>query len=414
MNLVSFCKIQAIIYCDYYSTKMSKYASENVLKICVLSEKENSYNRGKVTTNANSIVRTVSLRMATDRENRKEKERRMMIKKKGKRLGALALVAMMAFSAIGCGSASKEKTADGKKGDAKTEVTIGYFDNITHAQALLMKHDGTLEEAYKDQASVSWQSFNAGPAEVEALFSGDIDIGYIGPVPAVTANVKSNSDVVVLAGATQGGAVLLKRAGGGIETVADLDGKTVAIPQLGNTQHLSLLHLLSENGLKPDTSGGTVKVSAVANADVENMMERGDIDAALVPEPWGATLMEKGAEMVLDYDQVYMDGKYDVAVVVVRKEFMEEHPDLVDEFMEQHQLATDTILSDEEASLDKINAQINEETGKSLTKDILTEAFGRIGVSTDINKESLKGFAEISKEEGFITEVPGEDVLYAK
>ena len=115
--------------------------------------------------------------------------------------------------------------------------------------------------------------------------------------------------------------------------MADLSGKVVAIPQIGNTQHLSLLQLLSDNGMKPASEGGDVTVSAVENADVANMMERGDIDAALVPEPWGATLLEKGAELLMDYDDIYMQGQYDVAVVVVRKEFMEANPELVEKFL---------------------------------------------------------------------------------
>ena len=68
----------------------------------------------------------------------------------------------------------------------------------------------------------------------------------------------------------------------------------MAIPQIGNTQHLCLLKLLSDNGLEPVTSGGNVEISAVANADVANTMERGDIDAALVLEPWGQHFSDRG------------------------------------------------------------------------------------------------------------------------
>ena len=61
--------------------------------------------------------------------------------------------------------------------------------------------------------NVKWTAFNAGPAEVETLFAGDIDIGYIGPVPAIGANVKSNGDVQILSGAAKGGAILIRREG---------------------------------------------------------------------------------------------------------------------------------------------------------------------------------------------------------
>ncbi len=189
-------------------------------------------------------------------------------KGKIRRLGILAAV-LLAAGMTGCASEDKAN-----------EVSIGYFNNVTHPQALYMKAQKTLEKSLGADKEVSWTAFNAGPAEVEALFSGDIDIGYIGPVPAVSANVKSGGDVVILSGSSTGGAILVKRPDAEIESVDDLDGKTVAIPQIGNTQHLSLLKLLEENGLQPVTEGGTVTVSAVANADVANMMERGDIDAA--------------------------------------------------------------------------------------------------------------------------------------
>ena len=318
-----------------------------------------------------------------------------------KRLLATLMMASMAVM-TGCGSGDK----------TITEVNIGYFNNVTHAQALLMKSEKSLESSFGDEVKVNWTAFNAGPAEVEALFAGDIDIGYIGPVPAISANVKSQGDVGILSGATKGGAVLIKRKDSGISSVADLSGKVVAIPQIGNTQHLSLLQLLSDNGLKPVSDGGTVTVSAVANADVANMMERGDIDAALVPEPWGATLLA-GGELLLDYDEIYMQGQYDVAVVVVRKEFREKNPELVEKFLKEHEAATARVNDDRENSLKTINAELKSATGKALGEDIITQAFERIVVSTDLNRDSIMGFANISKEQGFIKELP-EDGLFAE
>lgn len=297
------------------------------------------------------------------------------------------------------------------KNNQQPEIHIGYFNNITHAQALLMKAEGSLETSLDDGVTVTWTAFNAGPAEVEALFAGDIDIGYIGPVPAITANVKSQGDVQILSGATKGGAILVKREGSDINSVEDLDGKIVAIPQIGNTQHLCLLNLLAEHGLAPTSDGGTVTVAAVANADVSNTMSNEDIDAALVPEPWGSTLLTQNAELLLDYDTIYYGGNYDVAVVVVRKEFMEEHPDLVEQFLAEHEAATERLNNNQAECLNIINQELENATGKSIKDSILTEAFTRIGISTELNKESIEQFAVISQEQGFIDELPAEDLI---
>ncbi len=285
-----------------------------------------------------------------------------------------------------------------------SELNVGYFNNVTHAQALYMKATGSLEEALPDGTELSWTAFNAGPAEVEALFSGDIDIGYIGPVPAITANVRSKGDITILSGASKAGAVLVKASGSDISNVTDLSGKTVAIPQIGNTQHLCLLNLLKENQLAPVDKGGDVDVTAVENADVMNMMDQGNIDAALVPEPWGTTLERNGAEIVLDYDEVYKNGDYPVAVVVVREEFLKDHPDIVDVFLEEHIKATDYMVQNTEEASSVVNEEINAATGKSLDADILAGAFGKIDFSTDVNEQAIRDFADISLEQEFIAQ----------
>lgn len=325
------------------------------------------------------------------------------MKEKCKKWILISLFFLLLTNLTGCG---KEKEIK--------EVHIGYFNNITHPQALLMKSEGSLQEQIGDDITLKWTAFNAGPAEVEALFSGDIDIGYMGPVPAVSANVKSQGDVVILSGAAKGGAVLVTKKDSNIQSINELSNKTVAIPQLGNTQHLCLLSLLEENGLKPVSSGGNVTISAVANADVANMMERGDIDAAFVPEPWGAILLEQGAKLLLDYDKIYMEGTYDVALAVVRKEFMEANPGLVDKFLEAHKVATKKIKEDLDNSLKTINAELKNATGKSLNDAIITEAFKRIQVSTELNRESIMGLADISQKEGFIKEIPETEKLFSE
>ena len=141
-----------------------------------------------------------------------------------RKLLCFALTMMVGLCSVGLLAGCGGK----KESDGKTNVRIAYFPNITHNQALVMKNQGTLEEKWKDKCNVSWTSFNAGPAEMEAIFAGEIDLGYIGPVPALSANVKSNGEVKIISNSTNAGAVLLKRKDSGINTVSDLAGKKVA------------------------------------------------------------------------------------------------------------------------------------------------------------------------------------------
>lgn len=317
-------------------------------------------------------------------------------------VGAL-LTTTIAFTLSGCGKKSDEGPVD---------VRVAYFPNITHSQALVMKDQQGLEERLGDGYNVEWISFNAGPDEITAIFAGEVDLGYIGPVPAINAYIKSKGDVNIIAGATNAGAVLLTRSGANITSVKELAGKTVAIPQLGNTQHLSLLNILSENNLVTKDAGGDVNVVAVANADIKNLMDQGTIDAALVPEPWGSIIeKETGANILLDYDEVWMEGNYPTAVVIVSKDFLEDHEDIVAEFLAEHKEATLFINDNKEEAKEIINRQIEEVTQNAIADDVLDKALGRLVITDETSFDVIKAFAELNLQEGFIDELPDEKIV---
>lgn len=322
-----------------------------------------------------------------------------------KRLITVLMTCVMVLALAGC---------SGSKGDGdKVAVRVAYFPNITHSQALFMKNQQTLENTWGNKCDVTWTSFNAGPAEMEAIFAGEIDLGYIGPVPALSANAKSNGEVKIISNSTNAGAVLLKRKDAGIESVADLAGKKVAVPQLGNTQHLCLLNILEENNLKTTDEGGDVTVNASANADILNLIDNGTVDAALVPEPWGTTIEKNGnAEVLLDYDEVFLEGNYPTAVVVVSEDFQKAHPELVADFVKAHEDATVYINEHKDEAIGIVNKEIELATGKTLADDVIKGAFDRMTITSELNKEAIMAFGNISKNEGFIESVPEENDVF--
>src|SRR4051794_6912087 len=97
-------------------------------------------------------------------------------------LRALALAAatlVAAGSLAACGGDDKASAS----GEAKT-IRLGYFPNITHAPALIGVNKGFFQTAL-GSTKLEAKTFNAGPAAIEALFSGAIDATYIGPNPAI-------------------------------------------------------------------------------------------------------------------------------------------------------------------------------------------------------------------------------------
>lgn len=322
---------------------------------------------------------------------------------------ACILLSAICTSAAACGSQN-----EGSGGSSeRIDVRIAYFPNITHTQAVIMKNQKTLEDKWGDRCNVTWTSFNAGPAEMEAIFAGEIDLGYIGPVPALSANVKSNGDVKIISNATNAGAVFLKRKDSGINSLSDLSGKKIAVPQMGNTQHLCLLSILSEQGLKTVDAGGDVTINASSNADIVNLIDNGSVDAALVPEPWGTTIENNGnAEILLEYNEVFLEGNYPTAVVVASRDFIEKYPDLVKDFLEAHEEATLYINENMDEARSIVNTEIKAVTGKAIDEEVIKNAFTRMTVDTVLNKAAIMKFAEISKKEGFISEVPEESDVF--
>lgn len=318
------------------------------------------------------------------------------------RLRILGTILLGMALLTGCSSSGNGTSSDDTN-EGVTDVRVGVFPNITHAQGLVGRANGEFQENLGDDYNVTWTSFNAGPAEIEAIFAGEIDMGYIGPVPAINGYTKSKRDVQIIAGATNGGAMLVSKKDEKFTSVAELDGKKVAIPQLGNTQHLSLLQLLSDNNLKTVSNGGTVEVVQAENADIKTLLDSGEIDAALVPEPWGTRLVEEiGANVVLDYDDLWLDGNYSTAVVVANKDFLEEHPDAVENFLQTHVELTEYINENKDEAIQIVNSQIEELTGKALADDIIKKAFDRLILTYEPASDSISQFIDLSLEEGLI------------
>ncbi|QAA30566.1 aliphatic sulfonate ABC transporter substrate-binding protein [Clostridium manihotivorum] len=321
-----------------------------------------------------------------------------------KRILASIVTSVMVLGLVGCSPKSKDTS----------KVTIGFFSNITHAQALLGMNNGQFKRDIGSEYNLSFKQFNAGPDELQALLAGSIDIGYIGPGPALNGYINSKGAIQIIAGASSAGAVLLTSKDSSIKTVKDLSGKKVAIPQFGNTQDLSLRALLKENGLKDKTSGGTVDIVQAENSLIKTLLSQHKIDAALVPEPWGARLeQEAGAKVVLDYKDVWRDGNYSVAVVVVRKEFMAKHPEVVERFLKAHVSLTDYINSNPKEAKKAINDEIKKLTKKPLKGEVLDKAFKRLEVTNYPIKDSIVEMAELSRSIGFIREEPELDDLYS-
>ena len=285
-----------------------------------------------------------------------------------------------------------------------TVIRVGYFPNLTHAQALVGRANGQFEKALGPGVRIEWKAFNAGPSAIEALFANAIDITYVGPNPAVTGYVRSQGAAVrVIAGAASGGASLVVRQGSGINSVSDFHGKKVATPQQGNTQDVALRSWLRANGMKPREKGGVVQVLPISNADQLILFLKGELDAAWAPEPWAARLVhEGGGKIFLDERDLWPNHQFVITDLIVSPRFLKEHPDLIKNFLRAHVELTDWIGKNPVQTKQIMNQQLQKETGKALSPEVLNDAFARLQVTYDPIRSSLLKSTQQAFDEGFL------------
>lgn len=292
-----------------------------------------------------------------------------------RRLSAALLAALVVAA---CGGGSSEPS-----------LRLGYFPNITHAAALVGVSDGIFARQL-GATKLETFTFNAGPAAIEALLSGSLDASYVGPNPAINAFVKSRGEAVrIIAGATSGGAFLVVRPE--ISSAADLRGQAVASPQLGGTQDVALRSWLATQGLKTDTSGGgDVSVVPQENAQTLERFRDGKLAGAWVPEPWASRLvLEGGGKVLVDERDLWPSKQYTTTVLLVRKDFLDQHPDRVAALLRGHVEATDWLNNNAGPARTKVNAAIEQLTGKPIGQAIMDRAFPSLSFTTDPQMASL-------------------------
>jgi NitT/TauT family transport system substrate-binding protein len=278
---------------------------------------------------------------------------------------------------------------------APSAVRLGYFANVTHAPALVGMEQGWFAEALGPDVRLETRTFNAGPEAVEALFSEALDLTYIGPNPAINAFAQSEGQAVrIVAGATSGGAALVVQPA--ITKPADLAGKKLATPQLGNTQDVALRAWLHEQGMTANLEGGgDVAVMPQANAQTLETFRAGEIQGAWVPEPWATRLvLEGGGAVLVDERTLWPDGKFVTTHLIVRTRFLEQQPELVAAVLRAHVRAVDFANAEPEKARELVNGAIAELTGKALPAAVIEGAWSKLTFTVDPIAASLRKSAE--------------------
>jgi NitT/TauT family transport system substrate-binding protein len=294
----------------------------------------------------------------------------------------------------------------GLQAEQLKELRLGHFPNLTHAQAVYARATGKFQSAVG--VPIQWTAFNAGPSAIEALFSDAIDMTFVGPNPAINGYLKTKGKkFVIIAGAASGGSGLVLRSDSGIKTEADFNDKTIATPQLGNTQDVAARIWFAEKGYRLTEKGGRLALVPLSNPDQLTMFRKKQIEGAWTVEPWVSRLeIEGGGILFLDEKTLWPNGRYVTTHLIVNKAFLANHQDTVKKLLAAHVEVTGEITADTKAAAVILNAELKKETGKALPEAVVTRAMTRVEFTWDPITSSLYKNAESAHRVGFIRKNP--------
>lgn len=297
-------------------------------------------------------------------------------------------------------------TAPSGSGAAPVTLHLGYFPNVTHATAIVGIEKGFFADALGGNVTLQTQVFNAGTDAVEALFSNALDATYIGPNPAINAFAKSHGQAIrIIAGAASGGASLVVKPE--ITKAADLAGRTLATPSLGNTQDVALRAWLKDQGFTTDAEGGgDVSVKPQANGDALQAFTVGQIDGAWVPEPWATRMVEEGGGHVLVNEKdLWPDGKFVTTHLIVSTAFLDAHPDVVKQLLTGDVAANAFVNANPDQAQQIVSKALSDLTSSQLPAGTLAKAWQNLEFTVDPIASSLATSAKHATDLGLLDPV---------
>jgi sulfonate transport system substrate-binding protein len=236
----------------------------------------------------------------------------------------------------GCGEdrpppgASAPEAVVAEAAPAKPSVAAVRLGYQKIGSPFLLKERSTDLDASLAQAGTKaeWLEFAAGPPILEAIRAGAVDIGYVGETPPVFAQAGGVPFVYVATdpSAPKAEAILVQKDSK-ITKVEELKGKKIALNR-GSNVHFLLLRALEEAKLTVKD----VEVVYLPPADARTAFESGKVDAWVIWDPFLASAEINGARVLRDGEGIVVNQFFYVA----RREFAEQHPELVSLVLEQY------------------------------------------------------------------------------
>lgn len=269
------------------------------------------------------------------------------------RLVSIALSIGLFGSMVGCsgGSTTNDTSAD----SGKTVVTIGYLP-ITHALAVFEEKE--LLEQENSNITIELEKFSAWSDLTDALNTGRIDGASVLIELAMSAKSQGIDLKAVALGHKDGNVVIVSND---IQSVADLKGKTFAIPHTQSSHNILLNDMLSKEGLTIDD----INITQLAPSEMPSSLASGAISGYCVAEPFGAQAVSQGIGKVLYYSEDLWENSL-CCGLVFNGTYLENNKDTVNTIIDKYNEA---------------GSKLDNETAKSIASEYLGQTDDVLDVS---------------------------------
>ncbi|GAA1804640.1 ABC transporter substrate-binding protein [Nesterenkonia flava] len=311
---------------------------------------------------------------------------------KNRLVRGIALTGTLALALTACGNDGN--SAEGEE-NGLTEINLGVLSIAPSAAVQYGLDQGIFEEHGLDVTLTPGQG---AAAMLPAVQTGDMDFA-VGNALSVLVAVDQGLDMRILTGYSHSYAEgddingVVVRAGEGIDSWSDLENQSVAVNVLNGQGDLTIMEAVSQDGGDPDAIG----LTEVDFPDMTAQLERGNIDAAWLPEPFlSQALAEDDFELLGHPNQEVIPG-LPTMITFTSGSFAEENPEVVEQF----QSAMDEVLSSAEEDPEGTAAALAEflDMPEDVASGVRMEQF-----DSDPRVEQLRTMVELMVGYGFIDE----------
>lgn len=312
-----------------------------------------------------------------------------------RRISFVAALAATTLALSACGGGD-DGGGGGEDGELQ-KVTIGMLPIAPTGALQLGIDQGFFEE---EGIELSIETGQGGAALIPGVMSGDPQFASSNPVSLLTAADKGLALEIVshwssdLEPPEEGVNGVVTTAGSGIESPADLAGRTVAINTLNSMGDLTIREAVRQDGGNPDD----IKFVELGFPDMPAALEAGNVDAVWVPEPFLGGLVAGGNTLVDYTSQTAVPG-LPTQYIFTSSQLAESDPDLVEAM--QAALTKTLEYADEHPDEVKDAATKVTKIPAEALANARMEAFG-----TDLRREQLEKVGELMLTEGWIESEP--------